>query len=106
MIGKKIGDKVEGKDISGELSGYELEIKGTSDSAGFPGKSDIEGSALRKILLTKGPFLKRVPHKGFRRKKTVRGNQISIKTVQVNTFVAKQVGEKLDEIFVKEEKKD
>ena len=32
FIGKKIGDKISGNEISGDLAGYELEIKGTSDA--------------------------------------------------------------------------
>ena len=35
LIGKKIGDKIDGKDIKNELEGYELEITGSSDKAGF-----------------------------------------------------------------------
>src|SRR3989344_4535526 len=50
LIGKKIGEKLSGKDINGDLSGYEFEIKGTSDKAGLPGKKDVVGLALRKIL--------------------------------------------------------
>ncbi|MEM4625706.1 MAG: S6e family ribosomal protein, partial [Candidatus Pacearchaeota archaeon] len=63
FVGKKIGDKIEGKFISSELNGYEFEITGTSDLAGFPGHKDVEGIALRRVLLKKGKFLKHVPHK-------------------------------------------
>jgi len=99
LIGKKIGDKISGSELSGDLSGYELEIKGTSDKAGFPGNKDVEGPSLRGLLLTKGKFLKHVPSKGFRRKKTVRGNQISADIVQINLVVLKHGSRKLNEIF-------
>ncbi|MBS3092018.1 30S ribosomal protein S6e [Candidatus Pacearchaeota archaeon] len=99
LIGKKIGEKLSGKDINGDLSGYEFEIKGTSDKAGLPGKKDVVGLALRKILLTKGPFLHKTPHKGFRRKKTVRGNEISSNIVQINLNVLKKGGKSLEEVF-------
>ncbi len=99
LIGKKIGDKIHGKELSGDLSGYELEIRGTSDKAGFPGKRDVQGLSLRKVLLTKGPFLRKTPHKGFRRKKSVRGNEISSNIVQINLNVVKEGGKKLSEIF-------
>ncbi len=99
LIGKKIGEKLNGKDINGDLSGYEFEIKGTSDKAGLPGKRDIEGLALRKVLLTKGPFLHKTPHKGFRKKKTVRGNEISSNIIQINLNVLKKGGKSLEEIF-------
>ncbi|MBI2629175.1 30S ribosomal protein S6e [Candidatus Pacearchaeota archaeon] len=99
LIGKKIGEKLSGKDISGDLSGYEFEIKGTSDKAGLPGKKDVSGLTLKKILLTKGPFLRKTPHKGFRRKKTVRGNEISSNIIQINLNVLKKGGKSLEEIF-------
>lgn len=99
LIGKKIGENIEGSLVSGDLSGYELEIKGTSDKSGFPGVNDLEGGTLKKILLTKGKYLKKVPHKGFRRKKTVRGNQISADTIQINTNVLKKGNKSLEEVF-------
>ncbi len=34
LVGRKIGDKIEGKELKQELEGYELEITGTSDKAG------------------------------------------------------------------------
>ena len=101
LIGKKIGDKISGKELSGDLSGYELEIRGTSDKAGFPGKRDVQGPTLRKVLLIKGPFLRKTPHKGFRRKKSVRGNEISSNIVQINLNVVKEGGKKLSEILGK-----
>ncbi len=106
LLGKKIGDKFPGNEILPDLSGYELEIRGTSDKAGFPGFKEEKGPSLRKVMFTKGKFLRKVPHKGFRRKKSVRGNEISADTVQINCIVLKHGGKKLDEIFVKEEKKE
>ena len=35
LVGKELHDKVSGKDIKPELEGYEFEIAGASDSAGF-----------------------------------------------------------------------
>ena len=99
LIGRKIRENIDGSLISGDLSGYELEIKGTSDKSGFPGVNDLEGGILKKILLTKGKYLKKVPHKGFRRKKTVRGNQISADTIQINTNVLKKGNKSLEEVF-------
>ena len=115
LIGKKIGEKIEGKEIKSELEGYEFEITGTSDKAGFPGKKDIEGTALRKVLLTKGWGMKKRPRKegkkkkrrmikGLRLKKTVRGNTISKDTIQINMTVIKEGTKKLEEIFPKTEK--
>ena len=105
LVGKKIGENVAGNIVAPLLNGYELQITGPSDKAGFAGHPNVQGSILKKLLLTKGKFLKRVPHKGFRRKKTVRGNEISLATVQVNMKVIKQGGKKLEEVFTKSEPK-
>lgn len=103
LIGKKIGDKISATIVVPAMQGYELEITGTSDKAGFAGKPDVEGPSLRKVLLTKGKFLKKTPSKGFRRKKTVRGNQISAATIQINMKVVKAGAKSLEEIFGKKE---
>ncbi len=106
LIGKKIGDKLSGSELSSDLAGYEFEIRGTSDKAGFPGKKDVSGPALRRVLLTKGPFLRTTPHKGFRKKKTVRGKEISANIVQINLNVVKKGSKKLDEVFSDQGKKE
>jgi small subunit ribosomal protein S6e len=110
LIGRKIGEKINGDEIKPELSGYELEIMGTSDMAGFPGFKEVEGTSLKRIILTYGKGMKtRKPH-GLRLKKTVHGNTISKDTSQINLKVVKEGGKKLEEIFpeqikAKEEKK-
>jgi len=103
LIGKKIGESFDGGELNADLDGFEIKISGTSDKAGFAGKPDEEGPQLRKVLLTKGRFMKKTAHKGLRRKKNLRGNEISSATVQVNCIVVK--GSKpLSEVFKKEEK--
>lgn len=115
LVGKKIGEKIEGKELKKELENYEFEITGTSDKAGFPGKKDVEGTALKRVLLKKGFGMKTRPRKegkgkkrrlqkGLRLKKTVRGNTISRDTVQINIKVIKSGNKKLEEIFPKTEK--
>ena len=115
LIGKSIGEKLDGKEISSDLAGYELEITGTSDIAGFPGKKSIEGPELKRVLLTKGWGMHKKPRKegkkkvstpkGLRLRKTVRGNTISDKTVQINLNVLKEGTKKLPEIFPDQNKK-
>ncbi|MFH1501367.1 MAG: S6e family ribosomal protein [archaeon] len=113
LEGKKIGEKFDGKEINSDLSGYELEITGTSDKAGFPGLRQEEGPNLRKVLLSYEKGMKVKPRKegkkgktskpeGLRLKKTVRGNQISKDTVQINLKVLKAGSKKIEEIFKKE----
>ncbi|MEK6891007.1 MAG: S6e family ribosomal protein [Nanoarchaeota archaeon] len=99
LLGKKIGDKINGNEISGDLAGYELEITGTSDKAGFPGKKEVKGILLRGVLLKKGPFMRKTPHKGFRGRKNVRGNEISPDILQINMNVVKKGHKPLAEIF-------
>jgi len=109
LIGKKIGEKIEGKELKKELEGYELEITGTSDIAGFPGFKEIEGSSLKRVLLTYGKGMHKKPRregkkpvsspKGLRLKKSIRGNTISKDTIQINAKVIKLGDKKLEEIF-------
>ena len=114
ILGKKIGEKVKGEEISSQLAGYELEITGTSDKAGFPGFKQVEGIGLKKQLLTYGKGMHKKPKglskkpgkkpKGLRLRKTVRGNTISSEIAQIDLKVLKQGNKKLEEIFKKEEK--
>lgn len=108
-VGRKIGDKFKGQEISQDLEGYDMEITGSSDKAGFPGKKDEEGHTLRGVLLTKGfscwtepKGLRKHPVKmadGVRLRKTVRGNTLSRDTIQINLKVLKAGSKKLAEMF-------
>lgn len=95
--------------ISADFDGYELEITGTSDIAGFPGIKGEVGNQLRRLLLTKNDKgMNQTRPGGLRLKKTVRGEEIGEKTVQINIKVLKEGKKKFDEICpakVKEEKK-
>jgi small subunit ribosomal protein S6e len=105
LIGITIGSTIEGKQISPNFEGYELLITGTSDKAGFPGLPDVKGQALKKIILKKGRGMKNNTE-GLRLRKTVRGNEISADTVQINLKVLKEGSKKFAELLpVKEEKK-
>jgi small subunit ribosomal protein S6e len=97
--GKKIGETVKG-DFLG-LEGYELEITGGSDYAGFPLRKDIEGTGRKKGLFKGGVGMRKVERKGIRIRKTVCGNTITDKTVQVNLKVTKEGTKKLVDIFAK-----
>ncbi len=105
LIGKKIGEKFEGKQISPDLEGYELEIKGTSDISGIPGFKGEEGIRYHRKLLSFGPGMKD-RRKGIRLKKTVRGEEISGKTIQINTIVAKEGHKKFHDLLPKKEKEE
>lgn len=87
FLGKKLGDKITGENIG--FTGYEFEITGGSDYAGFPMRSDIPGVGRKRILAVQGIGLKKIA-KGIRVRKTVCGNTIHPKIAQINLKVTKQ----------------
>ncbi len=106
FLGKKVGDKIGGSDLG--LVGYELEITGGSDSAGFPMLKNVDGSGRKKLLLKAGTGARKLK-KGVKVRKTVRGNTIADVTAQVNMKVIKYGTKTVPELLgiqVKEEKKE
>jgi small subunit ribosomal protein S6e len=108
FLEKALNDKIEGRDISGDLSGYEFEITGASDKAGFPSFKEVEGIGLGKLLLDYGKGMHRKPRglkkvgskpEGLRLRKTVRGRIISPDIIQINLKVLKEGSKKLHDIF-------
>lgn len=86
LMGLKIGDKVKGELL--ELPGYELEITGGSDFAGFPMRKDVMGNQRKRILIVKGVGIRKNAD-GNRRRITVAGNTVHDKTTQINMKVVK-----------------
>ena len=111
LIDKVLHDKIEGTDVSNELAGYEFEITGASDTSGFTSMEEVEGTGLKRVLLTYGKGMhkrsrregkKKVSNfkpKGLRMRKTVRGKVISPEIVQINLKMLKEGNKKLSEIF-------
>lgn len=109
LLEKSVGDKLEGKDVSSNLAGYEFEITGASDNAGFPAFKEVEGVGLGKLLLSYGRGMHQKPRgvkkkggkkpEGMRLRKTIRGKIISPAIVQINIKVLKNGSKKLEEIF-------
>src|SRR3989344_3301311 len=113
LVGKSLHEKVDWKDISGELNGYEFEIAGASDTSAFTSMENVEAIGLKKVLLTYGKGMHKKPKglkkknkkpKGLRLRKTVRGKIISPAIVQVNLKLVKEGGKKLQEIFPEQNK--
>ncbi len=86
FLGKKVGDKIAGEAIG--FTGYEFEITGGSDYAGFPMRKDIPGVGRKRILAVEGIGLKKIA-KGIRIRKTVCGNTIHPKIAQINMKILK-----------------
>ncbi len=99
FIGKRIGDIVDA-DILG-LGGYSLEITGGSDKGGTAMRKDVSGSARKRILITSPPGY-RPKEKGKRRRKSVRGNEISTELAQINVKITEYGTKPIEELFGKE----
>jgi small subunit ribosomal protein S6e len=103
FLGMKIGDVVKGELI--DMPGYEFQITGGSDIAGFPMRKDVPGTGRKKILLVKGIGLKPT-RKGMRKRKSIAGNTIAEHTAQINMKITKMGKDPLPEPVKKEKKEE
>jgi small subunit ribosomal protein S6e len=88
LIGKKIGDVVDGALLG--LSGYKVQITGGSDKDGFPMRPNVHGGVRRDVVLSGGVGFN--PKKeGERRRKRVRGNVITDEIVQINMKIVEKL---------------
>ena len=118
LFGKEIKGKVQGTEISPDLAGYEFEIAGASDKAGFTVMENVDGILLKKVLLRYGKGMHRRSRregkkkrsnftpKGLKQRVTVRGKIISPEIVQINLKILKEGAKKLSEIFPEQNKKE
>ncbi len=91
LIGKKIGDVIEGSLVG--LEGKKLKITGGTDNSGFPMRPDIPGGVKKYILTGKGVGLKTIKgktKKGYRRRVLVRGNMITGDIYQINMVIVEE----------------
>ena len=102
LIGKKIGDEVDGIFIS--LPGYKLQVTGGTDKNGFAMRRDLPGMSRRRLLLSKSSGFK-PKEKGLRKKKSARGNTVNQDIVQINMKVTKHSSKPIDKL-INIEKKD
>lgn len=87
FLGKIIGDSVSGDDF--DLQGYEFQITGGTDFAGFPMRRDVSGPGRKKILAVEGIGMKKKGH-GVRQRRTVCGNMVNPRISQINLKVIKE----------------
>ena len=99
LIRHRIGEKITGNLVDPSLEGYELEITGTSDISGFPGIEGQVGTHLRGVLLTKKDTGMNDSRKGVRLRKSVRGDEISEQTAQINIKVVKEGAKKFADLI-------
>lgn len=103
LIGKKVGDEVDGIFVS--LPGYKLQITGGTDKDGFPMRKDFPGVGRRRLLLSDS--LGYHPNEqGMRKKRSVRGNTVNQSIVQINMKVTKHSSKPITSILKTEEKSD
>ena len=84
LLGKIIGEVVDGNSLG--LGGYEFKITGGSDGGGTPMRPDVHGAVRKRPLLT-GGIGYQPKTKGERRRRLVRGNEITDEIVQVNAKI-------------------
>lgn len=95
--GMKIGDIIKGGLIG--FPNYEFQITGGSDSSGFPMRKDVHGPVKKRILVSKRGIGYKPVRKGEKKKRTIRGNEITYNMTLINMKIVKY-GEA--ELFKKE----
>ena len=80
LLGLQLGNEADATVVG--LSG-KLKLTGGSDKSGVPMRSDVHGSARKRVLLSKGVGLNDTEH-GVRVRKLIRGNTISEEVYQIN----------------------
>ena len=103
LIGKKIGDEVDGIFIS--LPGYKLQITGGTDKDGFSMRADLPGMGRRRLLLSEGKAFKAIEG-GMRKKRSVRGNTVNQDIVQINMKVTKHSSRPIESLIKVEQKSE
>ncbi|MFX0049317.1 MAG: eS6 family ribosomal protein [Candidatus Hermodarchaeota archaeon] len=85
--GMKIGDTIKGGLIG--FPNYDFEITGGSDASGFPMRKDVHGPVKKRILVSKKAIGYKPRRKGEKRRKTVRGNEITFDMTLINLKILK-----------------
>lgn len=92
LYDKRVGETIKGELV--DLPGYQFEITGGSDNAGFPMRKDIDLAGRKKILVVRGTGNKDT-RAGRRLRKTMAGAIIYAGTAQVNLKAVKEGKESL-----------
>ncbi|MGB4235621.1 MAG: 30S ribosomal protein S6e [Methanoregulaceae archaeon] len=106
IIGKRIGDELDAGPLG--LPGYRMEITGGSDRDGTPARRNLPIAGRKRLLLSGGAGFRPV-REGQRRRKSIRGNEITADFVQINARITAYGEKPLEEYFAKpapEEKKE
>ena len=85
--GMKIGETIKGGLIG--FPNYEFKITGGSDASGFPMRKDVHGPVKKRILVSKKGIGYKPKRKGEKKRRTVRGNEITFDMTLINLKVLK-----------------
>jgi small subunit ribosomal protein S6e len=99
LVGKKIGDEIEGGFLG--LGGYQLRLSGGTDKQGFPMRPGIHKTGRSSLLLKGGQGVSKLKG-GVRRRKTVAGEIVSDNLEQLNMVIVKEGKTPLEQILKKE----
>ena len=100
LVGKSVGEEIDG--IFLDLPGYRLKITGGSDGSGVPLRGDIEGNQRRKLLVRESVGFHPVKH-GQRKRKLIRGRNLSSEVSQVNLKILEYGPKSIEELLKPEE---
>ncbi len=100
FIGKNIGETVSGEALG--LAGYTVRLTGGTDKDGFPMRGDLPGPTRKKILVAGGVGY-HPKADGVRKRKSMRGREISSDITQINAVIVEYGQKPLNEIFPKKE---
>jgi small subunit ribosomal protein S6e len=103
LLGKKIGDKIEG-DVLG-MPGYSIQVTGGSDREGFPMRPDLPGTKRRKVLLSKGVGY-HPSAEGKKKRMSIHGKDISSDVGQINVKVVESGSKSIEELLGKAPKEE
>lgn len=96
LLGKHIGDEIDGTPLGFE--GYKLRVTGASDRNGTPARKSLPIAGRRRVLVSGGVgFHPKI--EGERRRKMIRGSEITADFVQINTVVSKEGSKTLATYF-------
>jgi small subunit ribosomal protein S6e len=99
--GMKIGEIVKGAVIG--FPNYEFKITGGSDSSGFPMRKGIHGPVKKRILVAKRGVGYKPKRKGEKKRRTLRGDEVSSDITLINLVITKY-GD--TELFKKEKQEE
>ena len=100
LVGKSVGEEIDG--IFLDLPGYRLKITGGSDGSGVPLRGDIEGNQRRKLLVRESVGFHPSKH-GQRKRKLIRGRNLSSEVSQINLKILEYGPKAIEELLKPEE---